>query len=161
MNGLAIDVHIKGDKAYSEVTIPESMAGWRGPTQTYAHKGAVATVLETVMAFGGIHFLKMATNAKTLSVEYFTQVPIKSKLVAEATLVRKRGDSEAILECVLKDGNGVTLAHGTGTYALYTPEQLRSTDGVFAELALGPSLRNTTACRVEDVVRFEETLKSM
>jgi acyl-coenzyme A thioesterase PaaI-like protein len=161
VNGLAIDVHVTGDIASSDVTIPESMTGWRGPTQSYAHKGAIATVLETVMAFGGIHFLKVATNAKTLCVEYFSQVPVATKLIAEATLVGKRGNVEAVLEGVLKDSSGAILARSTGTYALYTTEELLSTDGVFADLARGPNLRNAAACRPEDVTRFEETLRRM
>jgi acyl-coenzyme A thioesterase PaaI-like protein len=162
-HGIHIDVSVKGNVGFSEVVIPAHMSGWKGPDATYAHKGAVATTIETVMAFSGIHFLKRATNAKSLLVEYFTQVPIKTKLRAEARLVQKRGENEAILECVLSDEHGTVLARGTGTYALYSTDQLRNlAHAQFPELVLGPNQANTVAaCRPADLTRFEDTLKTM
>jgi len=160
--GISIEVSVKGGVGFSEVTIPAYMSGWKGPDITYAHKGAVATVLETVMAFSGIHLLKLATNAKSLSVEYFTQVPIETKLRAEAKLVQRRGQNEAIMECVLRDAQGTLLAQGTGTYALYSPDQLRSlARAPFSELALGPKVLSEAGCNREDLARFEESLKTM
>jgi acyl-coenzyme A thioesterase PaaI-like protein len=161
-HGLPIEVTVKGDTAYSEVTIPPHMAGWRGPDQIYAHKGAVATVLETVMAFSGIRFLKKATNAKSLFVEYFTQVPVKTKLRAEAKLMQQRGESEAIFSVVLSDAEGRVLAQAAGTYALYSVEQLRNlSNSQFKELALGPGAFGFAACRPEDLSIFEQQLAGM
>lgn len=162
--GVPIDVVVRGRTAYSEVTIPAHMGGWIGPDQTYAHKGAIATVLETVMAFGGIRFLKRATSAKTLSVEYFTQVPIKTKLRAEATLVERRGDGEAILQGTLRDGKGNLLARSTGTYALYSTDDLRNLgqSKALSELVLaaGAKQLGMAACRPADLAQFEQMLNS-
>lgn len=166
-HGLGIQVHIKGGSALSEVVIPESMAGWRGPDQTFAHNGVVATILDTVMAFGGINFLKRATVTKSISVEYFTQVPVKAKLQAEAKLLQKRGDSEAILESELRNDRGVVMARAIGTYALYSPEQLRNVSQTsFPERLLAPginlaALRSVSACGREDLTIFENNLKSL
>lgn len=162
-HGISIEVAVKGEVGFSEVTIPAYMSGWKGPNATYAHKGAVATVLETVMAFSGIYLLKLATNAKSLSVEYFTQVPIETKLHAEARLTQRRGQNEAIMECVLRDAHGTVLAQSTGTYALYSVDQLRNlAQTPFAELAVGPRGGVLEpACTGRDLPRFEELLKTM
>jgi acyl-coenzyme A thioesterase PaaI-like protein len=161
-SGISIDVDVKGNTASSQVTIPDHMAGWRSPDATYAHKGAVATVLETVMAFGGIRMLKCATNAKSLVVEYFTQVPLGAKLQVEAKLMQQRGKNEAILSAVMRDDQGTVLAQATGTYALYTVEELRNlSNNSFAELALGPRLAGRVACRVADLNAFEQSLAQL
>lgn len=165
--GLGIKVQVKGSTAVSEVTIPRHMSGWQGPTEAYAHKGAVATILDTVMAFGGIHFLKRATNTKSLTIDYYTQVPVGTKLRAEARLVQRRGDSEAVIECALSDAKGTVLAKGTGTYATYSPEQLRDLTTLGnPELVLPPGintrqLANRAACKPADLTAFEKMLSAI
>jgi len=165
--GLGIKVQVKGKTAFSDVTIPQHMAGWQGPTEAYAHKGAIATIVDTVMAFGGIHLLKRATNTKSLTVEYYTQVPVGAKLRAEARLVQKRGDTEAVLECELRDAKGTVVAKGTGTYATYSPAQLRDLTSLGnPELVLAPSadtakLANLAACRPADLAAFEKMLSAL
>ena len=161
--GLHVEVDVKDRTGVSEVTIPKHMSGWVSPEQTFAHKGAIASVLDTVMAFSGIRLLKRATNTKSLSIEYFTQVPVETKLKVEARLVQRRGDSEAILEAVIRDEGGTIMARGTGTYALYSVEQLRNLNKFphVAALALGPRASGFAACRPEDLSIFENMLNSM
>ncbi len=80
----------------------------------------------------------------------------------EAKLLQRRGQNEAIMECVLRDAHGTVLAQSTGTYALYSPDQLRNlAQAPFSELALGPRVRSESASNRQDLARFEESLKTM
>ena len=164
--GLPIEVTVKGNTAVSQVSIPGHMSGWQGPDQTFASKGAIATVLDTVMSFGGIHFLKKATVTKSLTVEYFTMVPVNTKLRAEARLVQQRGDGEAIIECTLSDSKGTQLARSTGTYAAYSVDELRNVSkSQTRQLLVGPGERlaatRLVACKPADLRAFEEMLSSL
>ena len=165
-HGIGIRVNVKDGVAYSDVTIPETMSGWQGPEQAFGHHGIVATILDTVMAFGGIHFLKRATATKGLSIEYFAQAPTHTRLRVEAKLVQKPCEDEAVLEGALRDAKGILIARATGTYALYSPAQLRDlTLALHPNLLLAPGVnprvRSDAACRPADITRFENALRSM
>lgn len=165
-HGIGIRVHVKDGIAFSHVTIPESMSGWQGPEQAFAHSGVVATILDTVMAFGGIYMLKRATATKALSIEYFAQAPTQTRLRVEAKLVQKRNENEAVLEGALRDAKGRLIARGVGTYALYSPKQLRDLSltlhpNLLLAPGIDPRVRSDAACRPEDVTRFENALQAM
>jgi len=143
--GFPMEFYAKEGKIFSSVTVPKHMGGWRDRDQVQAHPGAVSMILDTVMNRGAIYLLKRSAMAKSLSVEYFKPVPIGKELQAESKVLMKRGEGEVVMESVLSDNNGNLLAKGIETFDLYTPQQLR-------DLAL---------CRPQDILAFEQMLKTL
>ncbi len=152
--GLPIKVEVTSNAIFSNVTIPEHMAGWRAEGVTGAHPGAVATVLATVMGQGVSYRAKRAAWIKSMSVEYYGLVPVGEALRCEAGQIQARGDREQIVDATITDAKGEVLARARGEYHLFDVDELRAPHAL---LAVGRQV----ACASAFVAPFEQAVKAI
>jgi acyl-CoA hydrolase len=86
-NGLHLDLHVDGERCWTDLSIPDRFQGW----DDIAHGGIVATILDEVMAWSVIDHDNWGLTAR-MSVDFKRPVPLGRPIHAEGrvTGVRRR-----------------------------------------------------------------------
>jgi acyl-coenzyme A thioesterase PaaI-like protein len=118
-NGLPMDVYRKDERIYSWVNIPEHFAGWKDATTSYAHDGAVATVLSTVSGFQAMIATKQPARSKSVSVSFIEPVAIGKRVRAEARVKEVLAGQQIIVEAAIYESDRL-LASSTAVWELFS-----------------------------------------
>ncbi len=86
-NGLHLELHVDGERCWTDVSIPDQFQGW----DEIAHGGIVATILDEVMAWSLYDRDNWGLTAR-MSVDFKRPVPLGRSIHAEGwvTEVRRR-----------------------------------------------------------------------
>jgi uncharacterized protein (TIGR00369 family) len=117
-HGLQMRFFTNGSALFSRITIPKHLSGW----QNYAHGGVITTALDEIMGWSAIHLLKTFVLTKSISIDFLKPVFVGTEMKAEARLVEKRSDREAVMEASLFDPEGNLCSKSVGVFALLSPE---------------------------------------
>jgi uncharacterized protein (TIGR00369 family) len=116
-SGLQMKFSANNDTVFSNVTIPDHLCGW----SRIAHGGVLTTILDEIMSWAALHFLKRITMTKTMNIEFIKPVYIRSPLKAEGRVLELTGKHEALMEGVLHNPEGVICAKSTAKFAIFSP----------------------------------------
>jgi uncharacterized protein (TIGR00369 family) len=116
--GLRMKFFANQDTVFSNVTIPDHLCGW----SNIAHGGVLTTILDEIMSWAALHFLKRITMTKSMNIEFIKPVYIRNPLKAEGRVQAVNGKHDAVMEGVLYNDNGDACAKSTANFAIFSPK---------------------------------------
>jgi acyl-coenzyme A thioesterase PaaI-like protein len=117
-SGLQMKFFTNEETVFSHVTIPDHLCGW----SNIAHGGVLTTILDEIMSWAALYFLKRITMTKSMTMEFIKPVLIESPLRAEGRVQGAKGKNEAIMEGVLYNFKGETCVKSTANFAVFSPK---------------------------------------
>lgn len=117
-SGLQMTFFADDNTVFSKVAIPDHLCGW----SNIAHGGVVSTILDEIMSWTALHFLKRITMTKNLSIEFIKPIYIKKSLRAEGRVAEVVGKHDAVLEGTLFDSSGIICARSTANFSIFSPK---------------------------------------
>ncbi len=121
-----------GDGAlFSWLTVPNHLCGWAD----LVHGGVLATILDEMMGWTIIHFLKKFALTNSMTVEFHKPVRIGEQIRVEGRVLEAGGKREATVEGLIYKAGDVLCAKSVGTFRLFTAGAI-SRLGVIGEEAI-------------------------
>ena len=117
-SGLQMNFFADQDTVFSNVTIPDHLCGW----SNIAHGGVLTTILDEIMSWTALHFLKRITMTKSMNIEFIKPVYIRNPLKAEGKVLEVTGKHDAVMEGILYNDQGVACAKSTANFAIFSPK---------------------------------------
>ena len=117
-SGLQMKFSASRDTVFSNVTIPDHLCGW----SNIAHGGVLTTILDEIMSWSALHFLKRITMTKSMNIEFIKPVYIQQSLKAEGRVLEKTGKHDAVMEGILYNEKGIACAKSTANFAIFSPK---------------------------------------
>ena len=117
-SGLQMNFFADRDKVISNVTIPEHLCGW----SNIAHGGVLTTILDEIMSWAALHFIKRITMTKSMNIEFIKPVYIRNPLKAEGKVLEITGKHDVEMEGILYNDKGVVCAKSTANFAVFSPK---------------------------------------
>ena len=117
-SGLRMKFFANQDTVFSNVTIPDHLCGW----SNIAHGGVLTTILDEIMSWAALHFLKRITMTKSMNIEFIKPVYIRNPLKAEGRVKEVTGKHDAVMEGILYNDNGEACAKSTANFAIFSPK---------------------------------------
>jgi len=106
------------DTVFSNVSIPEHLCGW----SNIAHGGVLTTILDEIMSWAALHFIKRITMTKSMNIEFIKPVYIRNPLKAEGKVLEITGKHDVEMEGILYNDKGVVCAKSTANFAVFSPK---------------------------------------
>ena len=113
-----MDFFADRDTVFSNVTIPDHLCGW----SNIAHGGVLTTILDEIMSWAALHFLKRITMTKSMNIEFIKPVYIRNPLKAVGKVLEVTGKHEAVMEGTLYNDQGVACAKSSANFAIFSPK---------------------------------------
>jgi uncharacterized protein (TIGR00369 family) len=117
-SGLQMNFFADRDTVFSNVTIPDHLCGW----SNIAHGGVLTTILDEIMSWTALHFIKRITMTKSMNIEFIKPVYIRNPLKAEGKVLEITGKHEALMEGILYNDKGDACAKSTANFAIFSPK---------------------------------------
>jgi uncharacterized protein (TIGR00369 family) len=117
-SGLQMEFFAGHDTVVSNVRIPDHLCGW----SHIAHGGVITTILDEIMSWAALHFLKRITMTKSMEIEFLKPVYINSLLKAEGKVVEVTGQHDAVMTGILYNDNGAVCARSTAKFSIFSPK---------------------------------------
>ena len=111
--GLHMDFLTDGQRIYSFVTVPSTMAGW---DQT-VHGGIISTLLDEIMGWSVIYLLKKIGVTKSMTVEFKKPVQVEQPLTVVGYIQEIPSERQVVVSGELVAEDGTVCAKATGTFA--------------------------------------------
>ena len=106
------------DTVFSNVTIPDHLCGW----SNIAHGGVITTILDEIMSWAALHFLKRITMTKSMEIEFIKPVYIHHLLKAEGKVLEVSGKHDAVMAGILYNKDGAACARSTAKFSIFSPK---------------------------------------
>ena len=116
-SGLQMEFYANKDKVFSDVNIPDHLCGW----SNIAHGGVLTTILDEIMSWAALHFLKRITMTKSMTIEFVKPVFINSPLKAEGKVLEIAGSHDAVMGGTLYNSKGIACAKSTANFSIFSP----------------------------------------
>jgi len=120
-SGLQMNFFADRDTVFSHVTIPEHLCGW----SNIAHGGVLTTILDEIMSWAALHFIKRITMTKSMNIEFIKPVYIRNPLKAEGKVLEIAGKHDVVMEGILYNDNGAVCAKSSANFAVFSPKVAR------------------------------------
>ena len=117
-SGLQMKFFASQDTVISNITIPEHLCGW----SNIAHGGVLTTVLDEIMSWTALHFLKRITMTRSINIEFIKPVYIRNPLKAEGRVLEQSERHGAVMEGTLYNDKGTVCAKSTADFAVFSPK---------------------------------------
>jgi len=119
-HGLHLDLHVDGERCWTELAIPARFQGW----DEIAHGGIVSTILDEVMAWSLVDHDNWGLTAR-LSVDYKRPVPLDEPILAEGWITRSRRRLIHTAATITNAATGELLATAEATYVAAPADRKR------------------------------------
>ncbi len=117
-SGLQMNFFADRETVFSSLTIPEHLCGW----SNIAHGGVLTTILDEIMSWAALHFIKRITMTKSMNIEFIKPVYIRNPLKAEGKVLEISGKHDVVMEGILYNDNGDACARSTANFAVFSPK---------------------------------------
>ena len=117
-SGLQMNFFADRETVFSNLTIPEHLCGW----SNIAHGGVLTTILDEIMSWAALHFIKRITMTKSINIEFIKPVYIRNPLKAEGKVLEISGKHDVVMEGILYNEKGVACAKSTANFAIFSPK---------------------------------------
>jgi len=118
--GLHLDLHVDGERCWTDLEIPERFQGW----DEIAHGGIVATILDEVMAWSLVDADSWGLTAR-LSVAFKRPVPLGQPIHVEGWITESRRRVITTAGRMVAGGSGEVLATAEAIYVAATDDRKR------------------------------------
>ena len=118
--GLHLDLHVDGERCWTDLEIPERFQGW----DEIAHGGIVATILDEVMAWSLVDADSWGLTAR-LSVAFKRPVPLGQPIHVEGWITESRRRVITTAGRMVAGGSGEVLATAEALYVAATDDRKR------------------------------------
>ena len=118
--GLHLDLHVDGERCWTDLEIPERFQGW----DEIAHGGIVATILDEVMAWSLVDADSWGLTAR-LSVAFKRPVPLGRPIHVEGWITESRRRVITTAGRMVAGGSGEVLATAEAIYVAATDDRKR------------------------------------
>ena len=118
--GLHLDLHVDGERCWTDLEIPERFQGW----DEIAHGGIVATILDEVMAWSLVDADNWGLTAR-LTVAFKRPVPLGRPIHAEGWITESRRRVVTTAGRMVAGGTGEVLATAEALYVAATDDRKR------------------------------------
>lgn len=129
--GLHMQFYADDHSVISRVTVGPHLCGW----DNLVHGGVVSTLLDEIMSWTAIRFLKRFILTKTMRVDFVRPVYTDSELTIEGRIDAVRRNREATIQGRLYNDREQLCARSEGVYALLKTEVARR-KSIMSEKAL-------------------------
>ena len=119
-NGLHLDLHVDGERCWTNVELAGRFQGWDG----IAHGGIVCTLLDEVMAWSLVDHDNWGLTAR-LTVVFKRPVPLETPIRAEGWITQSRRRLITTAGRVLDPATDTVLATAEATYIAAPEERKR------------------------------------
>jgi acyl-coenzyme A thioesterase PaaI-like protein len=119
-HGLHLDLHVDGDRCWTELELPARFQGWDG----IAHGGIVCTLLDEVMAWSLASTDNWGLTAR-LSADFKKPVRLARPIRAEGWITSNRRRIVETAASLVDAATGELLATATATYVAADAERKR------------------------------------
>jgi acyl-coenzyme A thioesterase PaaI-like protein len=110
-HGLHLDLHVAGDRCWTELVLPDRFQGWDG----IAHGGIVCTILDEVMAWSLAASDNWGLTAR-MSVDFKRPVRLGTRIRGEGRITSSRRRLHETAAELVDLGTGELLATAAATY---------------------------------------------
>ena len=117
-HGLQLDLHVDGDRCWTELTLVDRFQGWDG----IAHGGIVCTILDEVMAWSLASTDNWGLTAR-LGVTFRKPVPLGRRIRGEGWITANRRRVIETAGRIVDVATGDVLARGEATYVAADAER--------------------------------------
>ena len=117
-SGLQMNFFADRETVFSNLTIPEHLCGW----SNIAHGGVLTTILDEIMSWAALHFIKRITMTKSMNIEFIKPVYIRNPLKAEGKVLEISGKHDVVMEGILYNDKGKACARSTANFAVFSPK---------------------------------------
>jgi len=117
-SGLQMNFFADRETVFSNLTIPEHLCGW----SNIAHGGVLTTILDEIMSWAALHFIKRITMTKSMNIEFIKPVYIRNPLKAEGKVLEISGKHDVVMEGILYNDKGAACAKSTANFAIFSPK---------------------------------------
>jgi len=118
--GLHLDLHVDGERCWTDLEIPERFQGW----DEIAHGGIVATILDEVMAWSLVDADSWGLTAR-LTVAFKRPVPLGRPIHVEGWITESRRRVVTTAGRMVDGGSGEVLATAEALYVAATDDRKR------------------------------------
>jgi acyl-coenzyme A thioesterase PaaI-like protein len=119
-HGLHLDLHVDGDRCWTELVLPDRFQGW----DEISHGGIVCTLLDEVMAWSLAATDNWGLTAR-MAVDFKRPVRIGVPIRAEGWITSARRRLVETRAQIVDPATGELLATGTATYVAADAERKR------------------------------------
>ncbi len=126
--GLQMSFKAGKDKVVSEVMVPQHLCGWNN----LVHGGVLTTILDEIMSWTAIHFLKKLVMTKNLNVSFHKSVMVGDSIKAVGRIKKEHNRHEVLMEGVLLDNNDKKCVTAEAVFALL-PSKVANRLGISEE----------------------------
>jgi acyl-coenzyme A thioesterase PaaI-like protein len=117
-HGLHLDLHVDGDRCWTETELAERFQGWDG----IAHGGIVATLLDEAMAWSLAATDNWGVTAR-MSIVFRKPIPIGTRIRAEGWMTERRRRVIDTAARIVDAATGEVLATSDATYVAADDER--------------------------------------
>lgn len=118
--GLRMKFFSDDEALFSWLSVPRHLCGW----DNLVHGGVLATILDEIMGWAAIHFLKKFALTNTMTVEFHKSVQVGEEIWVEGRVLEVRGKREATVEGRLYKEEDTLCAKSSGTFRLFNAEAI-------------------------------------
>ncbi len=118
--GLQMKFFSDDEALFSWVTVPSHLCGW----DNLVHGGVLATILDEIMGWTAIHFLKKFALTHAMTTEFHKHVHVGEEIRVEGRVLEAGGRRKATVEGHLYKGENTLCAKSVGTFRLFTAEAI-------------------------------------
>ena len=118
--GLHLDLHVDGERCWTDLEIPERFQGW----DEIAHGGIVATILDEVMAWSLVDADNWGLTAR-LTIAFKRPVPLGRPIPGEGWITESRRRVITTAGRMVAAGSGEVLATAEALYVAATDDRKR------------------------------------
>lgn len=111
--GLQMEFLTDGQRVYSFVTVPKTMAGW---DQT-VHGGIISTMLDEIMGWTVIYLLKKIGVTKSMTVDFLKPLHVGKRLTVVGSIQEKQSDRQILVTGEVYSDDDTLCAKSTGNFA--------------------------------------------
>jgi uncharacterized protein (TIGR00369 family) len=116
--GLHMKFKADADSIVSDLSIPPHLCGW----SKFVHGGVITTILDEVMSWSAMYFLKCLVVTKNLEIKFLKPVLVEEQIKAIGRVKEKKNRHEVVMEGHLADKNGRECVVAEATFAILSPD---------------------------------------
>lgn len=120
-HGLQMKFYTDDSSVYSWIVVPPHLSGW----SDLVHGGVLSTIMDEIMSWTAIHTLRKFILTKSIGVDFLKPVFIGQRLMAEGRVSGTAKKRQATVEGYLYNDDDRLCVKGTGTFALFTLDEVR------------------------------------
>lgn len=126
--GLKMNFKAGDDFVLSELKIPQHLCGWNN----LAHGGVLSTILDEIMSWTAIYFMKSLVMTKSMKIDFLKSVSVGDTINAVGRIKERRNSHEVVMAGSIINENQKECAKSEAVFALLS-NKLASRLGITSE----------------------------